>query len=473
MKILLSSLLGLAPPLWLAGPPPGRPTRLLVEEERIFLGTDRGLYRRGSAGWELVLARGVVRDLARGPAGTLVATESGLYEWAASSGGPLRVSLGAGARVHSVAFDARGCAWVATEAGLFRRGIDESEFRRASGLPVRDAIAVRASGEDLWIATPGTLWLLGSNNRFEPRLRGLEPGWWELRDAVASPRGVLLAVPEGLWVVGAAQPHAIELGVGEIRRTLSAGKLLWVASERGVFSLPMDQLDTAPATAALLTESFDLTRRGAVILAATARGLASLPVAAAEHRGLSFRRPGVESVEIGELHRMVLAYLDLAPSKIGLVEQRARRAGWLPQLRATIGAGLDRSRDLERDQTFSSGAVRNLLDSSRERDRSVDLSVQLVWDLARLAEPGDAIAVSRERRELIELRDQLLDRVNRLYFERLRVLARRDALDPGADVQRSEIEVRLRELAAGLDAWTGGAFSRRSSSSPHPSRRNP
>ena len=53
-----------------------------------------------------------------------------------------------------------------------------------------------------------------------------------------------------------------------------------------------------------------------------------------------------------------------------------------------------------------------------------------------------------------------MERVNRLYFERLRVLMRLAALDREAAAERIELGIRVRELAAHLDAWSGGAFSR-------------
>jgi hypothetical protein len=55
----------------------------------------------------------------------------------------------------------------------------------------------------------------------------------------------------------------------------------------------------------------------------------------------------------------------------------------------------------------------------------------------------------------------VLERVDRLYFERLRVRARAQALLPQAEpAERTELWIRERELGAQLDAWSGGAFSR-------------
>ena len=96
-------------------------------------------------------------------------------------------------------------------------------------------------------------------------------------------------------------------------------------------------------------------------------------------------------------------------------------------------------------------------DSARERDTSVGLDLQLTWDLARFGEPDELLSISRERRELVELRDQVLERVNRLYYERRRVLEERGAAAPD---QARALALRAEELAAQLDGWTGGQFSR-------------
>jgi hypothetical protein len=104
--------------------------------------------------------------------------------------------------------------------------------------------------------------------------------------------------------------------------------------------------------------------------------------------------------------------------------------------------------------------VRDLFDRDSGRSQGLELDLQLTWELSRLADPGQALSISRERRQLIELRDQVLERVNRLYFERLRLLARLSALTPEQREEQGELELRVDELAAHLDAWTGGMFSK-------------
>ena len=84
----------------------------------------------------------------------------------------------------------------------------------------------------------------------------------------------------------------------------------------------------------------------------------------------------------------------------------------------------------------------------------------MTWNLGDVAYQPESIDISREAREVIELRDDVLDEITQLYFERRAVLAALHA--PVAMPHAESLRLRLRaaELAAGIDAWTGGWFSR-------------
>ena len=60
---------------------------------------------------------------------------------------------------------------------------------------------------------------------------------------------------------------------------------------------------------------------------------------------------------------------------------------------------------------------------------------------------------------MVELRDDILDQVNKLYFERLRVRMELDTLNVEDRKKRFEKELKLQELAASLDALTSGYYS--------------
>jgi len=169
----------------------------------------------------------------------------------------------------------------------------------------------------------------------------------------------------------------------------------------------------------------------------------------------------------------VLRYQELAPARLSEIESRARWKGLYPQLRA--GASLDRADQWNggNDLTFSSGALHHLWDQGNSKDHGYDASVALVWELSDFVSPDDPLAVSRERRLVVSLRDQVLERVNHLYFQRVRALEQLAALAPDESAKRAELELTAAEIAAQLDAWSGGAFSRLEDGSPLEDQREP
>ena len=118
-----------------------------------------------------------------------------------------------------------------------------------------------------------------------------------------------------------------------------------------------------------------------------------------------------------------------------------------------------RDRDDRRayDEAFISGGYHHLYDSDDARSSEREVAMRLSWDLGDAVYNPEQIDVSTEARRLVELRDDILDEVNQLYFDRQRALAARAAAPPdSADALRESL--RAAELAAGLDAWTDGWF---------------
>jgi hypothetical protein len=176
-------------------------------------------------------------------------------------------------------------------------------------------------------------------------------------------------------------------------------------------------------------------------------GASGLPAAPAD--------PPIERV-----HREALHYLGLAPSRMEALRRGAQQRAWWPVVVVRATAQWDDSWSTDFDQAFLSGSTRHLTDRGRDRGDDFDVSLSLSWDLGGIAYEPESIDVSRETREVIELRDDLLDEINQLYFERRRVLAELGALDEPPTPEQRRLLLRADELAAGIDAWTGGWFSR-------------
>ncbi len=62
---------------------------------------------------------------------------------------------------------------------------------------------------------------------------------------------------------------------------------------------------------------------------------------------------------------------------------------------------------------------------------------------------------------MVQLRDDILGEVNRVFFERRRLKLELILEPPQGLKERLNKQLRLEELTAGLDALTGGYFSRR------------
>jgi ABC-type phosphate transport system auxiliary subunit len=60
---------------------------------------------------------------------------------------------------------------------------------------------------------------------------------------------------------------------------------------------------------------------------------------------------------------------------------------------------------------------------------------------------------------MVQLRDDIMDEVNKTYFERIRVKMELDSLSLEERKKRLDKELRIKELTASLDALTGGYFS--------------
>ncbi len=467
-------------PDWDDVAPPGRPTRLALHAGALYLGTESGLYRRepsNGRAWSLVLPAEPIFDLASDGAELFVATAAGLWSVAPGTRTAVRLPLGAGDDARSLAVDDSGTLWVATAAGLFRRARGASDFAREESVPAGAIDAVASAGGEVWIGVDASLWARAPGGAFERRMGGVELGWWQLRGAARSGDATLLGVASGVWRIDAAGARQVELGIDQVSRLARARDRVFVASERGLYDYAFAELGTGAGRQVLSVESLGLAADAAKLWVATERGLAtfSLERGAAEPtrvaRPRTFERRA-HAERVARLQSAVLSYQELAPARLTAIESRARWKGLYPELRA--GAGFDRDGEWNGgyDDSFTSGALHRLTDGSRSKSHGYDAAVTLVWELSDLVSPDDPLSVSRERRLVVSLRDQVLERVNHLYFQRLRALEQLAAL--GADdAKRAELELTAAELAAQLDAWSGGEFTRLEESSPLEAQREP
>lgn len=453
----------------------------------LALGDARGVHLVDRAGAERsVLRRGPVTDLAflppalAGEAPLLAATEAGLFRIAADGRTDLvDVSPGAeAASLHRISVAAAAVA-VASDAGAFLSadGWHWQALSRAlpSGAVSSVSLRERAGELECLAVVEGRLWQL--------RLRGDAAGFAvhsASRETIPEATADDGPVDVGFGVAGADAvvvfPSSFALRNSDTdawqvvtpalppgaraRRLVAAAGYLWLATDRGL--LYADALAgpwrRAPAPAGAADVRALASDGASLYVAAGDALLAALPAGrrpAAAHLRTPEGDPPIELVQ-----RAALRYLSLEPGHAAALRSGAARRGYLPlvTLRLARTESLDSTHD--EDDAFTSGNRLLLHDSQRDRGRDVEASLSLSWDLGDTIYHSEEIDASREARELIKLRDDVLDEVTQLYFDRRRVLAELAAREGAPEEEQLPLRLRAAELAAGLDAWTGGWFGR-------------
>lgn len=158
---------------------------------------------------------------------------------------------------------------------------------------------------------------------------------------------------------------------------------------------------------------------------------------------------------ISAVQQAAIKYAEVEPEKIMQWRKQAQKKAWLP----SVSMGIDRNTtDLWH---WEGGSTTKVDDDTLRRGRdSVEWDLTFTWDLGELIWNDDQTSIDVRSRLLVQLRDDVLDEVTKLYFERLRVKMELDNLSIEDRKKRFEKELRLQEITAYLDGLTGGYFSK-------------
>jgi hypothetical protein len=482
----------------------GQPTRQTGESGRP--GFERSFRR--------MLQRGPVRDLAFAADGSLlVATDDGGYRMD-REGRHTRLALGPGAARAVTRIAIRGgVSAVATGNGVFVSRDATTWHRLAGAMPGGEAhaVALRTSGSgfvcwsivaselwrvelepsrDAWIATASSRTALPPGVR-DDRALDIAVDLGPAALVIVFP--TTLAVMEGAGTSGGAAPGRppapspewtvvrpqLPPGASARRLIRGAGRF-WLATDRGLLvsaalAGPWRRAAPPAGTAAIAA----VVAGPEAIIAATQDGAWAARIDAAASGALSPAVGGPsssgapssaaagtllavpEDPPIVAVHRAAVHYLGLERSRMEALRRGARQRGWWPLVTVRGGAGWVRDHSVDYDEAFLSGETRFLTDRDVERGDDFDVSLTLSWDLRDVAYEPESIDVSHEAREVIELRDDVLDEITQLYFERRALLASLRAAGSPATPEAQRLRLRADELAASIDAWTGGWFSSR------------
>lgn len=160
---------------------------------------------------------------------------------------------------------------------------------------------------------------------------------------------------------------------------------------------------------------------------------------------------------IEEIREAAIRYAEVQPEKIEKWRRAASLRAWLPDLRFSY----DKNKDWQSSTYFYSTTTQKYKDDDITNGKDRAWSVSLTWELGDIVWNDAQTSIDTRSRLMVQLRDDVLSEVTRLYYERRRLQIEM-AMYKEEDITRKiENELRLQELTANIDALTGSYLSRR------------
>jgi hypothetical protein len=169
------------------------------------------------------------------------------------------------------------------------------------------------------------------------------------------------------------------------------------------------------------------------------------------------RALAAEDPPISALRAAATALVLAEPERAHSLIERARFAGWLPELRIMVDRRFARSESVDLG-TPSDGAA--LAPVGIDSNNDVRYQARATWDLSKIIFNPDEVAAQFQALRTADTRREIEALVIRLYYERRRLKAESAAADDLDMLPGSRRELRIAEVEAELDALTGGAFTR-------------
>lgn len=244
---------------------------------------------------------------------------------------------------------------------------------------------------------------------------------------------------------------------------ISAESRIFCVSKSGIFvyrSLVWEELSLGFSFKKINHISLD---KDGNLYACSENGLHRLAPYLGHTKGKALTQYFISEPAIEEVQQAAIKYAEVDPGKISNWRKQAAKKAWLP--RVTVGLDQDINRTVSKSIWGTSGT--NTYDGKHyvgpddeTKYNNNNLGISFTWELGDLIWNSAQTSIDVRSRLMVQLRDDILDEVNKLYFERIRVMAELDSLPIEDKKKRFEKELRIRELTASLDGLTGGYFSR-------------
>lgn len=165
---------------------------------------------------------------------------------------------------------------------------------------------------------------------------------------------------------------------------------------------------------------------------------------------------------IQQVHRWAIEYAEVSNNKIASWRRQAKMAALFPKL--SLGTDLDQSLSYSDSiyGTSSSGGAHYMAPDNKDYRHSTGWDVSLSWDFSEWIWSSAQTSIDSRSKMMVELRESILSQVTRLYFERRRLQIRSSSPETLYSEnlgEKFDLEMRILELTALLDGFTGERFS--------------
>jgi photosystem II stability/assembly factor-like uncharacterized protein len=444
------------------------------DEKIILAGTSEGLYISDDGGTQWVrIFRGIgnledsIFSIAVHPVHSeiiFIGTGSGLYrtdnkgkDWSRENNLPA-------SQVRSIAIDNLGAniIYTATSKGIYRSTTNGKDWQRifATNLPeINDSI----SPQDEAIS-PEEI-----NTDIEIKSIVIDPADSKIVFA-GTTSGLLITQDSGSTWKRAGNSGLINRVIRCITASSKDPDSIFAATEKGVFRYSRTSDNWHELYNGLVSSdvnsiafSYDQYNGSIVLWAATKNGLYKMvPIEKvfSDHNKVEAQKVLSEfgnEPTIEEIREAAISYAEVQPEKIEGWRKAAAKKALLPDLRFEY----NKNKGWQNSTYFYSTKDEKYKDDDITRDRDDGWSVSLTWELGDLIWNDVQTSIDTRSKLMVELRDDILNEVTRLYFERRRMQIELH-LSPHEDIkEKIDKELRLLELTADIDALTGSYLSKR------------
>jgi hypothetical protein len=233
-----------------------------------------------------------------------------------------------------------------------------------------------------------------------------------------------------------------------------------ITSDRGVFKYDKNDdiwTDYSIGLTTLEINMIDGCFERGIVFAATEKGLFRMSLNNnIDNMGkglisdLCLREPSIE-----DIHQAAIAYAEVSPDKIKWMRSAAKAQALIPKVTFGIDGDVNKKIDLDRGGTNDPDFY-----IEGPRDKKWGWDIGLTWNLGELIWSYHQTSIDVRSRLMVQLRNDILDEVTKLYFERLRLKGEL-MQSPLQDTKQINLkQLRLAEITANIDALTGGYLSR-------------